>query len=336
MNYLGLLEGKQWVAISEDFDYVRATRDFIGLKLFPMVRTENMKLAVAELVEGSDVPVMALVHALDTEARIGDRPDFQEIEYELLLVKEKLNQGEALRKKLKDLGMSNEEKTIMNAVFNDAANLISRVITRFEVAACEALATAKMTVNENNAKVTVDYKLPEDHKLVVSGWSNASHDILADLVAIRKNSKNKIVRAFTSDKVMGYILGNAKLGEIAAKQGVYVTEDFAKRYIMDFFGIEFITIEETYKLSAQDGKDKELRAFPEDTISFVTTKETLGNTYVTSSPEEDYGIAQRTTGFVSVTQWYSEDPAGVWTKASAIGLPVFRNIKQLYVCKVKA
>ena len=154
MNYLGLLEGKQWIAISEDFDYVRATKDFVGLKLFPMVRTENMKLAVADLVEGADVPVMALVHALDTEARIGDRPDFQEIEYELLLVKEKLNQGEALRKKLKDLGMSNEEKTIMNAVFNDAANLISRVITRFEVAACEALATAKMTVNENNAKVT--------------------------------------------------------------------------------------------------------------------------------------------------------------------------------------
>lgn len=336
MNYLGLLEGKQWIAISEDFDYVRATRDFIGLKLFPMVRTDNMKLAVADLVEGADVPVMALVHALDTEARIGDRPDFKEIKYELLLVKEKLNQGEALKKKLKDMGMSNEEKTIMNAVFNDAANLISRVITRFEVAACEALATAKMTVNENNAKVTVDYQLPDDHKLVVSDWSNANHDILADLVKIRKNSKNKIVRAFTSDKVIGYILGNSKLGDIAAKAGIYVTEDWAKEYIKNVFGIEFVSIEETYKTSAQDGKDKEKRMFDEDTITFVTTLNTLGNTFVTSSPEEDYGIAERTNGFVSITQWYSEDPAGVWTKASAIGLPVFRDIKQIYICKVKA
>ena len=336
MNYLGLLEGKQWIAISEDFDYVRATRDFIGLKLFPMVRTENMKLAVADLVEGADVPVMALVHALDTEARIGDRPDFKEIEYELLLVKEKLNQGEALKKKLKDMGMSNEEKTIMNAVFNDAANLISRVITRFEVAACEALATAKMTVDENNVKVTVDYKLPDDHKLVVTDWSNANHDILADLVKIRKNSKNKIVRAFTSDKVIGYILGNAKLGDIAAKAGIYVTEDWAKEYIKNVFGIEFVSIEETYKTSAQDGKDKEKRMFDEDTITFVTTLNTLGNTFVTSSPEEDYGIAERTNGFVSITQWTTTDPAGVWTKASAIGLPVFRDIKQIYICKVKA
>lgn len=334
MNYLGLLEGKQWIAISEDFDYVRATRDFMGLRLFPMVRTDNMKLAVADLVEGADVPVMALVHALDTEARIGDRPDFKEIEYELFLVKEKLNQGEALRKKLKDMGMSNEEKTIMNAVFNDAANLISRVITRFEVFACEALATGKLSIKENNVSKEVDYNIPADHRLVVSGWSDASHDILADLVKIRKNSKNKIVRAITSDKVVGYILGNSKLGDIAAKAGIYVTEDWAKEYIKNVFGIEFITNEETYKLSAQDGKDKEKRMFDEDTITFVTTLNTLGNTFVTSSPEEDYGIAERTNGFVSVTQWYSEDPAGVWTKASAIGFPVFRDVKQIYICKV--
>lgn len=335
MNYLGLLEGKEWIAISEDFDYIRATRDFIGLKLFPMVKTENMKLALASLVEGADVSVIAFVHALDTEARTGDRPDSKEIDFELLLIKEKLNQGEALRKKLKDLGMSNEEKTLMQAVYDDASNLISRVLTRFEVAAVEALATAKMTVDENNAKVTVDYKLPDNHKLVVSGWADPDHDILGDLVKIRKNSKNKIVRAFTSDKVMGYILGNNKLGEIAGKQGVYVTEDFAKKYIMDFFGIEIIIIEETYKKSAKDGVDKELRMFPEDTITFVTTKEVLGRTFVTTSPEEDYGIAQRTNGFVTVTQWYSEDPAGVWTKASAIGLPAFRNINQIYICKVK-
>lgn len=119
MDYLGLLKGEQWIEISEDFDYMRATQEFVGLKLFPMVKTDNMKLAIADLVEGADVPVMAVVHALDTEAKIGDRPDYEELNFELFLVKEKLNQGEALRKKLMDFGLSREEKAVLNAVYND-------------------------------------------------------------------------------------------------------------------------------------------------------------------------------------------------------------------------
>lgn len=335
MDYLGLLKGEQWIEISEDFDYVRATRDFVGLKLFPMVRTDNMKLAVAELVDGGDIPVMALVHALDTEAKIGDRPDFEEINYELLLVKEKLNQGEALRKKIKDLGMSNEERRIINAIYDDAANLISRVLTRFEAMADEALCTGRLHIEENNALIDIDYGMPEDHRLVVSSWSSSAHDILGDLVKIKKNAKNKIVRALTSDKIMGYILNNTAMANIAKERGEFLTEDFAKRYIMSALGIEFIVVDGTYKLSAQN--DTEYNFFDEDTISFLTTDGTVGNMFVTSTPEEDYGIASGIReGFVAVTQWVSQDPAGVWTKASAVAFPAFRNVKQLYVCKVGA
>lgn len=326
-----MLKGEQWIQISEDFDYLRATQDFVGLKLFPMFKTENMKLAVADLVEGADVPVMALVHALDTEARIGDRPDFKEINYELLLVKEKLNQGEALRKKLKDLGMSNEEKAIMNAVFNDAANLISRVLTRFEAMADEALCTGKLVINENNAEYNVDYNLPAEHRLTVSSWSSAAHDILGDLVKIKKLNK-RIVRAYTSDKVMGYILGNTKVQTLATGLNAYATEEWARNYIKNVIGIDFVVVGGTYKKSAQDST--EYNFFDEDVITFATTDGTLGNTFVTSSPEEDYGIASRTEGFVSVTQWYSNDPAGVWTKASAIAFPAFRDVKQIYICTV--
>ena len=85
-DMLALLKGEQLVEISEDFDYLRATEDFVGLKLFPLAKTENMKLAIYNLVDGADVPVMAFVHALDTEARIGDRPDAQELKFELFLI----------------------------------------------------------------------------------------------------------------------------------------------------------------------------------------------------------------------------------------------------------
>ncbi|MGN0960785.1 MAG: major capsid protein [Christensenellales bacterium] len=334
MDYLGLLEEKQWIEISEDFNYLKATQDFIGLKLFPMFKTDNMKLAVADLVSGSEIPVMAFVHALDTEARIGNRPDFKEIDFELLLVKEKLNQGEALRKKLKDLGMSNEERKIMNAVYDDASHLIAKVLTRFEVMACEALSTGMLDIHENDVELMVDYHIPEKNRLVVSDWKTSTHDILGDLVKIRKVSKNKIVRALTSDKIMGYITANNKLQEIATKQGTFVTEDWAKNYIMNYLGIEFVVVDGTYKTDEKDTEEHNF--FDDSTITFLTTNGTLGNTFVTSSPEEDYGIAQSTNGFVSITQWKTTDPAGVWTKASAIAFPAFRDVKQVYICKVKA
>ena len=332
MDYLGMLKGEQMIEISEGFDYLRATQDFVGLKLFPMFKTENMKLAVFNLVEGGDVPVMALVHALDTEARIGDRPDFKEIKFELLLVKEKLNQGEALRKKINDLGMSKEEKAVINAVYNDAANLISRVLTRFEAMADEALCTGKLAISENNVSYNIDYALPANHRLTVSSWSSAAHDIVADLVAIKKNSKNKIVRAYTSNKIMGYIVNNTILNNIAAKQGAYVTADWARTYLNNILGIDFVVVNGKYKTSAQS--DTEYNFFDEDVITFATTDGTLGNTFVTSTPEEDYGFAQRTNGFVAITQDITKDPAGVWTKASAVAFPAFRDVKQIYICTV--
>ena len=67
-DYLGMLKGEQLVSLSQNFDYVTATADFVGLKLFPAVKTDNMKLAIAQLTKGGKIPVMALVHALDTEA----------------------------------------------------------------------------------------------------------------------------------------------------------------------------------------------------------------------------------------------------------------------------
>ena len=92
-DYLGMIDKELLVAVSNDFDYLEATKDFIGMRFFPMVKTENMKLAVIQLTEKGKVPVMALIHALDTEARIGDRPNPESVNYELFLIKDKLNQG---------------------------------------------------------------------------------------------------------------------------------------------------------------------------------------------------------------------------------------------------
>ena len=50
MDYLQTLKKEELVKISADFNYLAATQDFIGLKLLPMVKTENMKVAMYNLL----------------------------------------------------------------------------------------------------------------------------------------------------------------------------------------------------------------------------------------------------------------------------------------------
>lgn len=334
MDFLRTLKNEELVSISADFNYLRATEDFVGLKLLPMARTENLKVAIYNLTKGADVPVMALVHAFDSEARIGDRPTYEEIKADLFLVKEKIDQGEELRKKIKDLGMSADERTMLNAIYDDINHLISKVLTTFEKRACELLSTGKIVVNENGANFEVNYGFnTAKNKKDFNGWSDPTHDIVADLIALRTASKNKIVRQIMSSKVLGYMLANTKLNAIAEKAGVYVTQDWVVNYVQNIVGIEIIVDDRTYKLSHKD--TTEYRFFPENVVVSLTTRGEVGKTFMTSTPIEDGSTVDATYGFVAVSQWRTEDPVTSWTKAEGVGVPVIAGINEtLYLSTI--
>ena len=334
-DFLKILDGEALANISVKFDYKSATADFVGLKLFPMVKTPNLKVAMYNLLKGSEVPVIALVHAFDSEARIGDRPNFEEIKAELLLIKEKINQGEELRKKVKDMGMDSSERTLLTAIYDDISNEIAKVLTAFERRACEALSTGKCVVDENGAKVTVDYHLASENKIDFTAWATPTHDIVADMASLKVASKNKIVRQIVSSKILGYMLANEKLNKFAETQLKPMTQDFVTNYISNALGIEIIVDDRTYKSAYNGGK--EYRFFDEDTVISLTTRGTVGQTLMTSTPTEDANKTDATYGFVAVHQWTTDDPYTSWTKAEGVGLPVFADINNtLYLSKITA
>lgn len=338
-DLLKTLKHEELVAISRDFDYLTATADFIGLKLMPMTRTENMRVAIYQLLQGNEIRVSALVHALDSEARIGDRPEYEEIRNSLFLIKEKINQGEELRKKIKDLGMDASDNSIILSIYDDIANEISKVLVGFERRACELLSTGKITVEENGAKFVVDQKLNANNKVPFSGWNDTKHDIVGDLIALQKKANKKIKRFIISEKIMGYILNNEKLNEIATKdvnQG-YLTQDYALNYLTRIIGNQpqFVVDDRKYKLSYKD--TKEYYYFDQDTVIALTTTGEIGKTFMTSTPIEDAKTVDRKYGFVAVSQWVTEDPCTSWTKAEGVGLPVIRDINNtLYLSKITA
>ena len=335
MDYLKTLTQEELVKISQDFDYLSVTNNFVGLRLMPMVRTDNMKLAIYELLNGHDVPVSALVHALDSEARIGDRPEYEEIRFELVLIKEKINQGEELKKKIKDLGMKTDNDTRLMAIYNDIANQIAKVLVGFERRACELLSTGKNVINENGANITIDHKLSAGNKIDFASWSDPAHDILADLVALKEASGDKIVRQIVSGKIMGYIVANQKMGEIAARAGAYATRKFAQEYILANLDIDFIVDDRTFKFKHTDKKS--YRFFDEMTVISLTTRGEVGATFMTSTPTEDFNETDAQYGFVAVDQYVEHDPKAMWTLAEGLGLSVIPNINQtLFISKITA
>ena len=337
MDYLQTLDQKTLIGISNDFDYMRliSSENLVGLKLMPFEKTDNMKLTMHNFLEGSDVPVTALVHALDTEARIGDRIDAEEFEMELFLIKEKINQGEELKKKIKDLGMSRDDKARLVSIYDDIANQITKVVIGFERRACELLSTGKNVIDENGAKKTIDHKLSAKNKIDFTGWSDPTHDILGDLVALQKSAKNKIVRQIVSDKIVGYILANEKLNAIATADTTQnvLSQDYAFAVIKKVAGTTMSVDDRTYKFSHKD--TKEYRFFDEDTIISLTTMGEIGKTFMTTTPTEDFNSTDLTYGYVAVDQYKENDPKALWTLAEGLGLSVIKDInKTLFLSKI--
>lgn len=328
-DILKLITAKDRVEFSENYTY---DREFVTAPLFNTKKTDNFKVEVARLVEGANLPVMAQFHALDAEARIGDRANYSKMEYEKLLIKEKLNQTERIAVLL---GNRPTDQEIVDFVYDDMANLTARVLTRAELANNQVLATGQLQIQENNYVTSVDYGYPTANNTALTGWSDPDHDIVADLNAIIAKAKakgKKITRALTSGKIVGYMVANNGLKGFFEKAGVLLTEQRLLQWVYDNFGIAFVTNDEVYKTSANDTTTH--RFFPENKISFFGGNGYIGEGLYGETPEELMLNGVVSKGNVAITQWQASDPAAIWTKASAIYLPVIADIEGLFIATV--
>lgn len=333
MDLLSRIKPADLASFASSYDY--QVNGFMGQQLFVPQKTRNFKLAIAQLVEGGDLPVMAQVHALDTEARIGDRTNYKEIELEKLLIKEKLNQGERVAYLLDNL--NGKEGDIVRFIYNDAANLLSRVITRTEVANMELLSTGRITIDENGVKYSVNYGFNDKNKVALTGWANPDHDILGDIDKISKKAKAagwKVVRAITSGTIVNYLIANKGIRAFLENKLVPISEKLVLDFIENNYGIEFVVNDDVYKLSANGTEVK--RFFDEKAICFLGTRGSIGGGIFGVTPEELKlkETAMREKMLCTLTMWESEDPATTWTKATGVYLPVIKDINHMIIAKI--
>ena len=82
-DILRMLSQAEQLDFSQNFLIPRP--NYIGDTIFPDRKTQNFKAEYLRLAAGSQLPTMALVHGLDTEAHIGSRPALERVTVEKLL-----------------------------------------------------------------------------------------------------------------------------------------------------------------------------------------------------------------------------------------------------------
>lgn len=337
-DILNLISDAERLEFSQNLSVSRPS--YIGDRIFPDQKTENIKAEYLRLAEGASIPVMATVHAFDTEAEIGTRPVFDKTEVEKLLIKRKINQTERVRL-LTENGVYADD-AIVRYVFDDMRMMADAVKVRTEVAKMEVLATGKMTIKENNLDLTVDYGVPKANtgfKLDLS----ADADIIGQMQAIADaaaESGNALTEIVTSNKVLRKLAANKGIqtmiyGSIGA--GTYVPASRLSELFTELFGFGTITTNDLrYKTQTAAGKEATKRFFPDDKLAFLSngTAASFGAGLWGVTPEEaEYGQYSDKSAdqFITITQWATPDPVAVWTKASGLFIPVVPNPSGLFI-----
>lgn len=299
---------------------------------FPSIKTDKFFIEIERIIENGDLPVVALAHARDAEARIGDRPSFESLKVEQILIKVKLNVTERIQHYLSHGVKQND---ITDYIYDDEGNLVSRVLARIELMRNQLLSTGKVSIDENNFEREIDFGYKQSHSKNFTGWSDPTHDIMADLdtmKALAEAEGKVITRALTSSKNIGYIIKNEAIRKLFASALQVPTQTNILNWVYQNYGIAFAVNDAKYK---EKNEDQTLhRFFPENVITFIAGEGNLGTTVYGYTPEEDALPNIKNDGYVTVTMWKTPDPVATWTKATAVALPVMNDIDRLFICKV--
>lgn len=334
-NILQLITDADRLDFSQNISINRPA--YLGDRLFPDRKTENLMAEYLRLANGASLPVMATVHAFDTEAEIGSRPAFEKVSVEKLLIKRKINQTERL-KLLKEHGVYADE-AVVRYIFDDMRMMADAVKVRTEVAKMEVLSTGKMTITENRLNQNVDYGVPAENLTYELDLSPEA-DIIGQLQAITDAAALNgytITEAVTSQKIIRKLAANKGIQTLifgSIGQGTYVPTDRLRSLFSQVLGFSTLTTNDLrYKVQAADGTESTKRFFPENKISFIGVPSLGVGLWGVTPEEEEYGqyTEKSSDQYITITQWATEDPVAVWTKASGVFIPVLPDPGALFV-----
>lgn len=340
-NIMGFVPQEDWLDVGFN---VKRQNDPVDV-LFNDIRTDNLVAQWQTIAAEYQIPMMAQFHSFDVETQKTFRVPIDTHNIEKGLIKVKINQSERMRALLRS-GV--RQDALYDYVIQDGVRLAEQVFTRSKVAKNELMATGKVTINENDLSLTVDYGVPDDQTaFTVDVSSNADIPTQLQTIVDAALAKGKTITGFmTAKKTITKMRRNTKLQKDingSASSGILVRQSALEAYLEDEFGIQtIITNDLTYGADATfdaDGRPviQTARYYPADKITFFCTNSggRLGTGLWGDPPELDIQRFQNVSGseypYVYVSQWVENDPTVLWTRASGLFMPVLYDPYSLWI-----
>lgn len=310
-----------------DYAANRVTPVKLGQQLFPETKVPGLEMDMIKA--GSRVPVIASVHAFDSESEIASREGSVSAQ-ELALIKRKIQIKERELVKLREPRNQAEQEFLMGQVFNDVEKMIGAVEARVELMRMDVLANGKVTINENGLNKVIDYGVSDSQKVTLTGdalWNSGKADIMGNFLDWANLVDVTPTRALTSSRVIAAMMKDPTVQGYFKTMGVLPSRA-ALNQMLESMGLpRLMAYDAKYRVQNADGTYTAKRYFPENKI--VLLNDVLpGETIFGTTPEESRIAPQVSTdtvvGNVFATIYEeTKDPIGTWTKASAVALPSF-------------
>lgn len=307
----------------------------LGESLFPEVKKQSLEF---DMIKGAgSLPVVASVHAFDTEAEIGSR-EASKMAIELALIKRKMQLKEKDIIAIESPRNAAEKDYLMKEVFNDIDVLVKGVRARVEAMRMEVLANGTVTLNENELDMVVDYGVSNKEALSGSGlWTNADSDPIEDMLRWADQLGTRPTRALTSNAVLSALLRHPKvIGALYGRDSMRVATRADLNAFMSQHDLPSIAAYDAkYRKQNKNGTYTQHRYFPNNKF-VMFGDDTLGETLYGPTPEEnrlvrDPAVDQTLIGNV-LAMVYEEslDPVSTWTKAVATAMPSFDAADEVF------
>lgn len=275
----------------------------------------------------------AVYRAYDTPSPIGKRQGFARMTGELPPLSKKISLGEEeqLRHRALDTG---RYAPIIDAIYNDAANLARSIQIRLEIARGELLSAGTVTLSENGVNAQYVAGVPSDHFVApaVTNWDNTAADILGDLRTwqdkfILDTHGATFTEMVVSRKTMNYMLNNTairQLTQYVLGAPLEVSRDQLNS-ILTTRDLPTVTVDDRMFSVAGTAT----RLIPQNKV-ILTFPNQLGTTFL-GTPLEAIEAASR--GVITAEEapgiwastWQDNEPIRTWTRAGAIGVPIMGN-----------
>lgn len=295
--------------------------------------------------EFSDMDV-ATYRAFDAEAPLGTRPGMSRMAGELPPISKKMRLGEEQRLRLRQLqGAQGGAAALVNQVFDDAARLTRSILGRLELACGDALVNGKVTIAENGVAATVDYGYVAGQKPTRTlAWTDPAADIIGELTAWVEAYSDRTgglrpAYFLTSGAVRNAMLRNTAMrnylvGNVAAAGTPQLMTVAALGSVLDAFDLPPIRL---YDTSLPVG-GVTTKVMPTNRLLLMPPG-TPGATFSGTTAEAielagARAIANDQIAGMTAVVDKTFDPVSLWTKVSAIALPVLYQPDAITVATV--